>query len=259
MIDVASGERTRFTFSKDVFSPAVWSYDGTRVAYSAGRDGDTIYEKAASGAVDPQKLLKEPGLRHFPTSWSRDGRFLLYHIESAANTGYDQWALSLSDRKPHLMLGEAYNEWAAVFSPDMRWVAYSSLEAGLASDIYVRPFQVSEQTGQPSFGERKWQVSRDLGNWPQWRIGREIVFNRGRAVFAVPVPARLASAGITSRALRRYPARDLLGIRTRLILVDLVKIMDVAATDGLVFNSRREQPESNVATRCDGTTWSALE
>src|SRR5690606_13538813 len=33
MIDVASGERTRFTFSKDVYSPGVWSYDGTRVAY----------------------------------------------------------------------------------------------------------------------------------------------------------------------------------------------------------------------------------
>ncbi|HEY0872820.1 MAG TPA: protein kinase [Vicinamibacterales bacterium] len=187
MIDIASGERTRFTFSKDVFSPAVWSSDGTRVAYAAGRLGDTIFEKAASGAVDPQVLLNEPGLRHFPTSWSRDGRFLLYHVENAASTGYDQWVLSLSDRTPHLLLGTAYNEWAAVFSPDMRWVAYSSLEAGPVSDIYVRPFQVSEQTGQPSFGERKWQISRDNGNWPQWRTGREIVFNRGSRVFAVPV------------------------------------------------------------------------
>jgi Tol biopolymer transport system component len=168
----------------------VWSPDGARIAYSAGRLGDTIYEKAASGLGDEQVLLKEPGLRHFPTSWSRDGRFLLYHTENATNTGYDLWALSLGDGKPHLMLGEAFNEWAGVFSPDMRWVAYVSLESFAVGQVYVRPFRVSAQTGQPSFGEGKWQISKDRGNWPQWRIDREIVFNTGpggTAVYTVPV------------------------------------------------------------------------
>jgi hypothetical protein len=186
LLDLASGQPTRFTFSKDVFSPGVWSADGARIAYSAGRLGDTIYEKAASGQSDEQVLLKEPGLRHFPTSWSRDGRFLLYHVENAPNTGYDLWALSLSDRKPHLMLGEAVNEWAGVFSPDMRWVVYVSTGT---SGLFVRPFRVSEQTGQPSFGQGRRQISQG-GNWPQWRIDREIVFNTapdGTAVFAVPV------------------------------------------------------------------------
>ena len=189
MLDLASGRRTRFTFNQDVYSPAVWSPDGARIAYSAGRLGDTISEKAASGLGDEQVLLKEPGLRHFPTSWSGDGRFLLYHTENATTTGYDLWALSLSDRKPHLMLGETFNEWAGVFSPDMRWVAYVSLERG-AAGVYVRPFRVSGETGQPSFGEGKWQLSKGYGNWPQWRIDREIVFNTapdGTAVFAAPV------------------------------------------------------------------------
>lgn len=187
MVDLASGRGTRFTFSKNVYSPAVWSPDGTRIAYSAGRLGDTIYEKAASGQSDEQLLLKEPGLRHFPTSWSLDG-FLLYHTENAPNTGYDLWALSISDRKPHLMLGETFNEWAGVFSPDMRWVAYVSLESGSEGEIYVRPFRVSGQTGQPSLGEGKWQVSK--GNWPVWRVNSEIVFNTapgGTATFAAPV------------------------------------------------------------------------
>jgi Tol biopolymer transport system component len=184
MLDLASGRRTRFTFDKDVYTPAVWSPDGTRIAYSAGRLGDTIYEKAASGLGDAQVLLKEPGLRHFPTSWSRDGRFLLYHTENAPKTGYDLWALSLGDRQPHLMLGEAFNEWAGVFSPDMHWIAYVSTGT---SGVFVRPFRVSE-TGQPSFGEGMRQISP--GNWPQWRIDREIVFNTapgGTAVFAAPV------------------------------------------------------------------------
>jgi len=88
------------------------------------------------------------------------------------------------------MLGEAFNEWAGVFSPDMRWVAYASLESGPTSNIYVRPFLLSAQTGQPSLGEGKWQVSKEKGNWPEWRVDREIVFNSapsGTAAFLAPV------------------------------------------------------------------------
>jgi hypothetical protein len=46
------------------------------------------------------------------------------------------------------------------------------------------------QTGQPSLGEGKWQVSKDHGNWPEWRVKGEIVFNTapsGTAAFAAPV------------------------------------------------------------------------
>ena len=189
-LDFASGRLTRLTFKKEAYSPGVWSPDGARIAYSAGHLGDTVYEKAASGLGDARVLFSRPGLRHFPTSWSRDGRFLLYHTENAPRTGYDLWALSLRDGKPHLMLGEAFNEWAGVFSPDMRWVAYVSLETGPTAEVYVRPFRVSGQTGQPSLGEGKWQVSKDHGNWPEWRVDREIVFNTaptGTATFAAPV------------------------------------------------------------------------
>ena len=189
-LDFASGRLTRLTFKKEAYSPGVWSPDNARIAYSAGHLGDTVYEKAASGVGDARVLVSNPGLRHFPTSWSRDGQFLLYHTENAPRTGYDLWALSLRDGKPHLMLGEAFNEWAGVFSPDMRWVAYVSLETGPSAHVYVRPFRVSGQTGQPSLGEGKWQVSKDHGNWPEWRVGSEIVFNTapsGTATFAAPV------------------------------------------------------------------------
>jgi hypothetical protein len=214
MLDVASGRRTRFTFNRDVYSAAVWSHDGTRIAYSAGRLGDTIYEKAASGLGDQQVLLKEPGLRHFPTSWSRDDRFLLYHVENAANTGYDLWALSVNDRQPYLMLGEAFNEWAGVFSPDMRWIAYVSTETAPAN-VFVRPLRVSAQTGQPSVGEGKWQISKDQGNWPQWRNGREIVFNTApmrSELLAAPV--NTTSTAFESGVPQRLPFPPNMGVNT---------------------------------------------
>jgi serine/threonine-protein kinase len=187
MLDLASGRRTALTFDRRAYSPGVWAPDGTRVAYAAGVLGDTIYVKAASGLGDAQALLTEPGIRHFPTSWSRDGRFLLYHTENTPSTGYDLWVLSVDDRRQHLLLGEAFNEWAGVFSPDMRYVAYVSLENTGGAQIYVRPFDASGQTDLPSLGVSQWRVA--YGNWPQWRA-REIVFNTapgGTAVFAAAV------------------------------------------------------------------------
>jgi eukaryotic-like serine/threonine-protein kinase len=189
-LDLSSERRTRLTFRRDVYSPGVWSPDGTRIAYAAGSVGDTLYEKASSGVGEARELLKEPGLRHYPTSWSADGRFLLYHTENSPNTGYDLWVLPLEgERKPVRLLGETYNEWAGAFSPDMRWVVYTSMEIR-QGELFVRPFLVSEQTGTPGLGESKWQVSNGIGNWATWRTSTEIVIgNRpsGGGVLVAPV------------------------------------------------------------------------
>jgi serine/threonine protein kinase/Tol biopolymer transport system component len=196
LVDVASGRRTRFTFRKNAYSRGIWSPDGERIAYAGGNLGDTLFEKPSSGIGDEKLLLKETGLRHFATSWSRDGRFLLYHTENAPKTGSDLWVLPVeSGRKPVLLLGEAFNELAGVFSPDMRWIAYVSLETG-GTEVYVRPFQVSEQTGLPSLGEGRWQVSKGGGSWPQWRNPQEIVFTLS------PFTTSMQAAPVTTSGTR---------------------------------------------------------
>jgi Tol biopolymer transport system component len=59
-----------------------------------------------------------------PSSWSRDGRYLLYR------DGSDIWALPLmgspEDRKPFVFFKTQFRESHAQFSPDGKWVAYGS-------------------------------------------------------------------------------------------------------------------------------------
>jgi Tol biopolymer transport system component len=196
-LDFARGSRTRLTFdgrTQLMYGPAgVWSQDGSRIAFAAGSFLDTLYEKASSGAGEEKELLKEPNRYHVPTSWSRDGRFLLYHTTNTPQTGDDLWVLPLyGDRKPVLLLGTPSNEWAARFSPDMRWIAYNSNETGRA-EVFVRPFLAAGPSGSPSLGEGKWQVSRDGGRFPRWRPdGKEILFEDtplGTGKMAVEVEA----------------------------------------------------------------------
>jgi Tol biopolymer transport system component len=175
-VDLSSGERTRLTFHRNSYSPAVWSPDGNRIAYSGGNQGDTIFEMSSVGVGNERELLKEPLTTHYVTSWSRDGRFLLYHTENTPKTGYDVWALPLEGEwKPVLLLGESYNEWAAQFSPDTKWIAYASMEIPGGAEVFVRPFVVSP-SGRPGLGDGKWQVSRDGGFWPSWGHDKEIIF-----------------------------------------------------------------------------------
>jgi Tol biopolymer transport system component len=142
-LDVSSGQRTRFTFRQSGVSSGVWSPDGKRIAFAAGNGLDTIYDKLSSGAGDERELLKEPGIGHYPTSWSSDGRFLLYNTTNTPKTKDDLWILPVKEgapgeRRSVLLLGTDFNEWGARFSPDMHWIAYVSNERD--REIFVRPF-----------------------------------------------------------------------------------------------------------------------
>jgi Tol biopolymer transport system component len=74
----------------------------------------------------------------------------------------------LSDRQSHPLLQSQWLVRNAQFSPDGKFVAYSSSETG-SSEVYVSPF--------PAFNSR-WQVSRgDGGEEPRWRRdGKELFF-----------------------------------------------------------------------------------
>ncbi len=239
-LDFERGVRTRLTFRQSPGSYPAWSTDGSRIVFAAGTALDTLFEKASSGAGEEKELLKKPGEIKFPSSWSRDGRFLLYFTLAAANTRDDLWVLPLEgDRKPVLLLGTEFNELQGSFSPDMRWIAYVSNETG-RDEIYVRPFLAgsggASGSSGPALGAGKWQVSKDgtavtgttsVGARPAWRAdGKEIIFraangspmavdvNGSGSEFQAGVPKQLfpAPAGVGDWDVTADGKRFLMGV-----------------------------------------------
>jgi Tol biopolymer transport system component/tRNA A-37 threonylcarbamoyl transferase component Bud32 len=165
-VDVARKSKTRLTFDPADDDNPVWSPDGTSLAFSSNRSGaNRLYVKPADGSADERLLTEQPGV---PTSWSRDGRFLLF-TSAGEKTGNDIWVLPNpgrpgSESKPAVVLATSFAEAAAHFSPDGRWIAYTSNEAP-PSEVYVRPFTETA----PARGA-KWLVStgEDIATSPRW-------------------------------------------------------------------------------------------
>ncbi len=187
--DLARGLRSRFTFDPTDERGAIWAPDGKSIAFCSKRRGHfDLYRKSSDG-TGPEELLYADALDKTPTSWSPDGRFILYDaspIQNAIpsqNGDIDVWALPLiSDRKPIPVAKTTAQEYSGQFSPDGRFVAYTSNESG-RSEIYVSAFDSSNT---------KRQVSSGGGFNERWRRdGSEIFyFAPDRRVMAAEVRTR---------------------------------------------------------------------
>jgi dipeptidyl aminopeptidase/acylaminoacyl peptidase len=181
--EISRGLRSRFTFDPAADRWPIWSPDGTRVAFSSNRGGQfNLYVKSYAGS-GVEELLLENDRDKILTDWSSDDRYVLFETRADPRTQSDVWALPLSgDRKPIPVLQTPFREMEAVFSPDGRWIAYTSDESG-RSEVYVTSF--------PGPG-RKWQVSSSGGTLPRWSgTGAEVFFDGpGEHIMAAAVIAR---------------------------------------------------------------------
>ena len=161
----------------------VWTPDGRYIAYM--RYSTTvlgIFLTRADGAAKPRELLdtgfrlgESQGPTPLPTPWSFApyGRRLAFFQYSLAS-GWDLWTLPLETdgaglraREPEVLLQTPSHELQPAFSPDGRWLAYISDEAG-NPQVYVRAF--------PDNGG-KWRISNTNGLNPVWsRNGRELFY-----------------------------------------------------------------------------------
>ena len=163
----------------------VWSPDGLRIVFGRGARGvGGLPEKArlvqalVNGTGPNETLLEAPdtpsrpcGPRQCllaPTDWSADGRFVLYTFSGTFPATLDIWALPLfGDRKPFPVAQTEFAETLGTFSPDGRWIAYTTDETG-KPDVYVQPFL---RAG------RKHRISPNGGRNPHWRAdGKELFY-----------------------------------------------------------------------------------
>ena len=185
LYDLGRGTLSRFTFGPGVAVTPIWSPDSSRIAYgaspAAGSAAEDIYQKPASGAAKEELLLRVGhSLRLY--DWSRDGKTIVYVPDIGAKTKADLWLLPTGgDHKPSPYLQTQFGEYDAEFSPDGRWMAYTSDESG-AEQVYVQPV--------PPTGA-KWQISTAGGSRARWRgDGKELFYMAAdRKLMAVPVKA----------------------------------------------------------------------
>jgi Tol biopolymer transport system component len=201
IVDVGRNTTTRFTVDSANDDFPVWSPDGKSLVFSSNRTGQyKLYIKPTDGSGEERLLTDQPGV---PTSWSKDGRFLLF-TNNSPQTAADIWVLPDPGRvsratKPVPVLATPFAEGSAHFSPDGRWIAYRSNESG-TFEIYVRPFSLNGITGSAG---AKWLVSKGNGLNPRWRSdGKQLFYapQNIRDVMAVDIDTSKGfQAGIPRR------------------------------------------------------------
>jgi Tol biopolymer transport system component len=193
--DLETQSAKRLTFDPAIDSVPIWSPDGTRLVFSSNR-GVTfdLYLKDTNGAQE-EKHIPQDGPDRFPSDWSRDGKYVIFE------RGADLWFLTIPELRATEFLKASSTLKNGQFSPDGKWVAYSSNESG-RWEVYVTSFP--EAHG-------KWQVSNAGGDQPRWRSDGKELFYLGpdSKMMAVPVKTGANFDAGTPTALFQANPREL--------------------------------------------------
>jgi len=233
LFELSRGTATRFTFHAADETTPLWSPDGKSIVFTSSRDGPSnLYQKGASGTRVEEPLLVS-SVSKYPTDWSSDHRHVLF-ANWDSRTKWDVWSLPLASQttgaepQPVPYLQTEFDTFQAGFSPDGRWVAYTSNESK-RYEVYVQPFPA---------GSGRWQISTEGGAQPQWsRSGRELFYLApDRKLMAVPIRSGASFEPGSPRALFQTEVTGLVDARNHYVV----------AADGERFlvNTVVEEPRS---------------
>ena len=184
--DIQRGASTRLTFGEAAFVSPTWSPDGKFLV--VGSVGSGMFWARADGGGRVERLLGMSKAIAFPVSFTRDGTRLVYYEVAGTPQIWTvpiEFADGVKAGKPERYLSSEFADILPTFSPDGRWIAYQSNDAG-REEVYVRPFPL------PASGQGgKWQISAGGGRSPRWSPnGRELLYKSGDQVMSVDYTVR---------------------------------------------------------------------
>jgi len=192
--DLSRGTNDRLTTEGTAYN-AIWSPDGKRLLFSWCKfEPLNLYWRPSDGS-SPMERVKTSEFDQQPGSWSSDGKTVAI-IELHPDTGSDIAVLDVGSGRVTPFLNSRFNEEYPEFSPDARWMAYTSDESN-RRDVYVQPF--------PGPG-MKTLVSSDGGSAPLWaRNGKQLFYRQGNQMWVVDVRTDGGFAASKPRLLFEKP------------------------------------------------------
>jgi serine/threonine-protein kinase len=179
--DLSRGASQRITGERVDGGYPLWTPDGRRLVIHSNGDGGQFLDLAwipADGSGPEERILDWPNIQ-YPQSWADSGRTLIFSETGDAVNQGDVWMVETEgEREPRPLLNTASNEVLPSVSPDGRWLAFVSDDAG-RQDVLVQPFL---GTGA------RMPVSTRGGTGPLWAPdGKELYYRdvSGDTVFAV--------------------------------------------------------------------------
>ena len=178
--DIARNVSSRLTSDPQFDEAPTWSGDGKSIAFGrdvtfGGATSSGVSSCSRSSGVGAEQLMFKGG--YYLTDWTMDGKLFLCQKYEKKN---DLWILpNFGDRTPYPFLQTEFDEFQGTFSPNSRWIAYTSNQSG-DYEVYVQPV--------PASG-KKWRISASGGAQPRWRRdGKELVYiTLDRKLMAVEV------------------------------------------------------------------------
>jgi serine/threonine-protein kinase len=192
--NLVTGTNSRLT-DEGVADFPIWSPDGKRLLFGWAKSlVENLFWQPYDGNSPKERLTTSPYLQQ-PGSWSPDGETVAF-VELRPDTGQDIAVLDVRSGRVSPFLNSQFKERYPEFSPDGRWIAYTSTESA-RDEVYVRPF--------PGPGT-KYPISNDGGIEPLWaRDSRKLFYRWQDQVWVVDVQIDGGFAASKPRLLFKNP------------------------------------------------------
>ncbi len=215
---------TRVSQGTGASANPTWSSDGRRIFFAtfAGARVWNIYAVSSTESSRPERVLPPSDQMQWPCSVSPDGRLILY--AEGTDTTTDLWVAPIDgSAAPQRVTNTPFREMDGKFSPDGKWIAYTSTESG-RTEVYIRSFPIASD---------RIPISTGGGAMPAWTPDGQEIFYRGLgSMFSVKL-VKTPSGGLEALAPQRlFPMSDPQVLPFYLVSADGQRLVFVRSTGG---------------------------